>query len=172
MRPILATIDHSALRHNLDIVKSLAPQSRVMAVVKANAYGHGLLRVAQGINQVDGFAVLGLEEAIFLRESGFNQAILMLEGVFKPGELNEASSADISLVIHNEAQVLMLEAAKLPHPVSVFAKMNTGMNRLGFRPEHYAEAVKRLGVCKNVDQITLMTHFATADDSTGVSQPL
>lgn len=172
MRPIFATIDQSALLHNLNIVKSLAPQSRVMAVVKANGYGHGLLRVAQGLNQADGFAVLGLEEAISLRESGFNQTILLLEGVFQPGELNEASSAGISLVIHHEAQILMLEEAVLVRPLSVFVKMNTGMNRLGFKPEYYAKAIARLESCKNVSQITLMTHFATADESIGVSQPL
>lgn len=172
MRPILATINQSALRHNLDIVKSLAPQSRVMAVVKANGYGHGLLRVAQGLNQADGFAVLGLEEAVSLRTSGFNQTILLLEGVFQPDELNEASSAEISLVIHNELQLLMLEETALTRPLSVFVKMNTGMNRLGFRPEDYAQVITRLESCKNVSQITLMTHFATADENIGVSRPL
>jgi alanine racemase len=172
MRPILATIDQAALRHNLQIVKSLAPRSKVMAVVKANGYGHGLLRVAQGFDQADGFAVLGLEEAVSLREAGYKQTVLMLEGVFKSSELNLAASAEISLVIHNDLQIRMLEEAPLSKPVSVFIKMNTGMNRLGFRPEQYASAVARLENCKNVDQITLMTHFATADESAGVSQPL
>ncbi|MDP2248721.1 MAG: alanine racemase [Nitrosomonadales bacterium] len=143
-----------------------------MAVVKANAYGHGLLRVAQGLNQADGFAVLGLDEAVFLRESGFNQTILMLEGVFKASELNEAASAGISLVVHNQAQIKMLEDALLAEPVTVFVKMNTGMNRLGFTPEHYAGAIDRLTACPNVAQITLMTHFATADDDVGVAKPL
>src|SRR5690606_18089687 len=122
MRPILATIDHSALRHNLDIVRSLAPRSRVMAVVKANAYGHGLSRVIQGLGQADGFAVLGLDEAVFIRESGFNQTILMLEGVFRANELYEASSAEISLVVHNQAQIRMLEDTSLTKQVSVFVK--------------------------------------------------
>lgn len=170
MRPIYATIDQGALRHNLDVVKSLAPQSKVMAVVKANGYGHGLLRVAQGLNQADGFAVLGLEEAVFLRESGFDQTILMLEGVFRSTELQEASGAGISLVVHNQAQLEMLETAALPKPVSVFVKMNSGMNRLGFKPEHYLVAVERLSASKNIGQITLMTHFATADESIGVSR--
>lgn len=169
MRPICATIDQRALRHNLDVVKSLAPQSRVMAVVKANAYGHGLLRTAQALNQADGFAVLGLDEALLLREAGFNQTLLMLEGAFRSTELQEASGADISLVVHHHAQLEMLEAVVLPKPVSVFVKMNSGMNRLGFKPEQYAAAVARLAVCKNVSQITLMTHFATADESVGVS---
>ncbi len=169
MRPIYATIDQGALRHNLDVVKSLAPKSKVMAVVKANGYGHGLLSVAQGLNKADGFAVLGLEEAVFLRESGFDQTILMLEGVFRSTELQEASGAGISLVVHNQAQLEMLETAALPNPVSVFVKMNSGMNRLGFKPEHYLVAVERLSASKNIDQITLMTHFATADESIGVS---
>lgn len=168
MRPIYATINQGAFRHNLDVVKSLAPQSKVMAVVKANGYGHGLFRVAQALNQADGFAVLGLEEAVFLRESGFDQTILMLEGVFRSTELQEASAADISLVVHNYAQLEMLEALVLPKPISVFVKMNSGMNRLGFRPEQYLVAVERLAASKSVAQITLMTHFATADESIGV----
>lgn len=172
MRPIYASIDQSAFRHNLGIVKSLAPQSKVMAVVKANGYGHGLLAAAQGLAQADGFAVLGLEEAIFLRDAGFNQTVLMLEGVFQAGELVDAARADISIVVHHNEQIAMLENIVLQKPVQVFAKMNNGMNRLGFRPEHYAQAVARLAGCANVAQITLMTHFATADEHPGVEHPL
>lgn len=172
MRPIYATIDQHAFRHNLNIVKSLAPQSKVMAVIKANGYGHGLLTAAQGLAQADGFAVLGLEEAIFLRDAGFGQTILMLEGVFRAAELKEVARADISIVVHNNEQIAMLESATLSAPVSVFVKMNNGMNRLGFRPAHYAAAIARLAACKNVGQITLMTHFATADESPGIAQPL
>lgn len=172
MRPIYATIDQRALRHNLEVVKSLAPQSKVMAVVKANAYGHGLLRTAQALNQADGFAVLGLDEALLLREAGFDQTILMLEGVFRSSELQEAASAGISLVLHNQKQLQMLEVASLQQAVSIFLKMNTGMNRLGFSPAEYAEVVQRLVASKNVKQITLMTHFATADESAGVSAAL
>ncbi|CAG0969633.1 alanine racemase [Methylophilaceae bacterium] len=172
MRPIQATIHLGALRHNLEVAKSHAPQSRAMAVVKANGYGHGLLRIAQGLDDADGFAVLGLNEAIGLREAGFNQAILLLEGVFHERELAGAAQDDISLVVHHLEQVRMLEQAFMDTPVSVFIKMNTGMNRLGFRPEHYAGAVSRLAACRNVAQIALMTHFATADDSLGVAGPL
>lgn len=172
MRPIYATIDQGALRHNLDVVKSLAPQSKVMAVVKANGYGHGLLRVTQGLNDADGFAVLGLEEALFLREAGFDQTILMLEGVFRSTELLEASGAEISLVVHNQAQLEMLEVAALSKPVSVFVKMNSGMNRLGFKPADYRNVVERLAAYKNIAQITLMTHFATADEPVGVADAL
>ncbi len=172
MRPIYASIDQGAFRHNLNIVRSMAPQSKVMAVVKANGYGHGLLAAAQGLAEAEGFAVLGLEEALFLRDAGFKQTILMLEGVFQAGELPEVARAGISIVVHHNGQIAMLENAVLERPVAVFAKMNNGMNRLGFRPEHYAQAVARLASCPNVGQITLMTHFATADEHPGVDEPL
>jgi alanine racemase len=107
MRPILATISHAALNHNLGIVKKHAPDSKVMAVVKANGYGHGLHNVAQGLNAAEGFAVLGLNEAIDLREWGFEQAILLLEGVFDANELNVASSYKIDIVVHCKQQKLM-----------------------------------------------------------------
>ncbi len=172
MRPIVATVDQGALRHNLNIVKSSAPQSRVMAVVKANGYGHGLLAAAQGLAAADGFAVLGLNEAVFLRDAGFRQDILMLEGVFSADELSEVEAAGISVVVHHDEQISMLESARLSSPVAVYVKMNNGMNRLGFKPEYYAGAISRLAACNNVGRITLMTHFATADEGPGVAAPL
>ena len=177
MRPIQATVSLSALRHNLGLVKSIAPNSKAMAVVKANGYGHGLLRVAAGLNQADGFAVLGLDEAVSLRASGFGQTILLLEGVFSPEELAAASEQDISLVVHCDKQIEMLENASMHTPVAVFLKMNTGMNRLGFTPSQYTTALNRLANCQNVKgqhrkEITLMTHFATADEDVGVSAAL
>lgn len=172
MRPIQARIDLDAFRHNLHVVRAHAPGSKVMAVVKANGYGHGLLAAAQGLAAADGFAVLGLEEGVFLRDAGFKQTILMLEGAFCASELPEASAAAISVVVHHDAQIVMLEQAALQKPLDVFVKMNNGMNRLGFRPEHYAAAIRRLSACPNVGQITLMTHFATADEAPGVAEPL
>lgn len=172
MRPIQATVSLSALRHNLGIAKSAAPNSKIMAVVKANGYGHGLLRVAAGLSQADGFAVLGLDEAISLRESGFSQTILLLEGIFSSEELAAASKQDISLVVHCDKQIEMLENASTHMPVAVFLKMNSGMNRLGFTPKDYAAALKRLAACRNASAITLMTHFATADEDEGVSAAL
>ncbi|MEY3746639.1 MAG: hypothetical protein RL194_98 [Pseudomonadota bacterium] len=172
MRPILATIDSGAFRHNLSIVRSQATQSKVMAVVKANGYGHGLLNAARGLSSAEGFAVLGVEEALQLRESGFRQTILMLEGVFEAAELPQAAHSDISIVVHHSAQIDMLERAALSRPLDVFVKMNNGMNRLGFKPELYAQAVGRLAACANVSHITLMTHFATADEPPGVNEPL
>lgn len=173
MRPIQATVSLSALRHNLGIAKSAAPNSKIMAVVKANGYGHGLLRVAAGLNQADGFAVLGLDEAVSLRQSGFSQTILLLEGVFSPDELVTASEQDVSLVVHGDKQIEMIENASPHTPVAVFLKMNTGMNRLGFKSKDYVAALNRLASCKNVKgEITLMTHFATADEDEGVAAAL
>jgi alanine racemase len=172
MRPILATISQSALKHNLSIVKNHAPKSKVMAVVKANAYGHGLFNVTHALNEADGFAVLGLNEAIDLREAGFTQTILLLEGVFEIAELNIATSYLIDIVVHNLQQVEMLEQVNLIAPISVHLKMNSGMNRLGFTPEIFAEMFERLKACQNVAKITLMTHFATADEPTGIAAAL
>lgn len=172
MRPILATISHNALQHNLTIVKNYAPHSKVMAVVKANAYGHGLINVAQGINDADGFAVLGLNEAVDLREAGFSQTILLLEGVFNAAELAIAASFGVDIVVHSAPQIEMLERAKLARTINIHLKMNTGMNRLGFTPHEFLNAFKRLQACKHVQEITLMTHFATADEALGIAAPL
>jgi len=172
MRPIQATIHLDALRHNLAVAKHRAPNSKVMAVVKANAYGHGLLRAAKGLSQADGFAVLGLNEAISLREAGYLQTILLLEGIFDRTELVDAAKYDISIVVHCEQQIEMLEQASLATPIHVFLKMNTGMNRLGFIPEAYASSLTRLEKIKSVADITMMTHFATADEDAGIVAPL
>lgn len=172
MRPILATISHAALKHNLAVVKKHAPQSKVMAVVKANAYGHGLLNVAHALNDAEGFAVLGLNEAIQLRQAGFEQALLLLEGVFDLQELHAASDANVDIVVHNLQQLHMLQTAKLANPVVVHLKMNTGMNRLGFVPSEFKTVFTQLQACESVSSITLMTHFATADEAIGITKPL
>ena len=172
MRPIQATISHSAFQHNLNVVKQHAPQSKIMAVVKANAYGHGLTNAAHGLNDADGFAVLGLDEAIDLREAGFTQNVLLLEGLFSHQELPIAASFGLDLVVHSEPQLQMLEQAQLKQPIHVHLKMNSGMNRLGFTPVQYLPAFLRLQECRNVSGTTLMTHFATADEALGVTQAL
>lgn len=172
MRPIIASISQSALRHNLSVVKQLAPRSKVMAVVKANGYGHGLLNVARGLDAAEGFAVLGVNEALLLREAGFKQTILLLEGVFCADELQAVAAHDIDIVVHSMPQLQMLLNASLSKPVQVHLKMNTGMNRLGFVPENYLVAFNALKSSKNVAGITLMTHFATADKDPGIEAPL
>ena len=172
MRPIQATISLSALEHNLAVAKSKAPKSKVMAVVKANGYGHGLLNAAKGLKAADGFAILGLDEALTLRAAGFKQTILMLEGFFSADELSAISEQSISIVVHSYKQVEMLESANLTAPISIHLKMNAGMNRLGFKPQDFELVLAKLQTCKNVADITLMEHFATADESLGIARPL
>ncbi|MDD2833618.1 MAG: alanine racemase [Methylotenera sp.] len=171
MRPILATISHRAFTHNLAVVRQLAPRSKVMAVVKANGYGHGLINAAQGLAGADAFAVLGLNEAIDLREAGFEHRILLLEGIFRAQELGVAASFGIDLVVHSMPQLEMVERAKLVRPVRVHLKINTGMHRLGFMPDDVLSAFQRLRASPNVAEITLMTHFAIADDVHGIDAP-
>lgn len=172
MRPIQATISTSALQHNLAVVRQHAKTAKVMAVVKANGYGHGLIHVAHALNSADAFATLNLTEAIDLREAGIEQEILLLEGAFDEEELRIAASFEISLVVHNALQIKMLQNTQLAKAVNIYLKMNTGMNRLGFVPSAYLSAYEQLSACDNVSHITLMTHFATADEDIGVAKPL
>jgi alanine racemase len=168
-RPLQARIHLSALKNNLDVVRRHAPQSKVMAIIKANAYGHGLLRVARALQDADAFGVLELEKAIQLREAGYKQTIVMLEGFFSPAELPLFAEHGLTAVIHNVEQVEMLAATNLPVRIDVHLKINTGMNRLGFAPQHYQAALDSLTHLNNVGKITLMTHFACADDATGIA---
>lgn len=172
MRPILATVSTSALQHNLGVVKSHAKSSKVMAVVKANAYGHGLVNVAHALHEADGFATLDIDEAIDLREVGVEQPILLLEGAFGEDALRIAASYEVSIVVHQAAQLKVLLNARLPRPVHIYLKMNSGMNRLGFRPNVFQAVYDQLSGSDNVADITLMTHFATADEDKGIAAPL
>jgi alanine racemase len=171
-RPIRATIHLSALRSNFELARRVAPQARLLAVIKANAYGHGLLRAAGALRVADGFAVLELDDAVRLREAGHNQRILLLEGFFDPTELPHFSAHGLSAVVHSFEQVAMLEHTNLPSPVDVFLKVNTGMNRLGFPPDAVRAALERVQGAANTGEITLMTHFANADDPRGIDWQL
>lgn len=163
-RPILARIDPQAFRHNYLRAKALAPGARAWAVVKANAYGHGLLTCAEAVREVaDGFALLEVSEAMRLRASGFTQPILMLEGFFTENDLCLAADHQITTVIHCAEQLRMLELAELSQPLAVCLKLNTGMNRLGFPPEQTNAVLARLQATGKLGQISLMTHFAEAD---------
>jgi len=170
MRPIAATINLNALRHNLSVVRAHAPTARIFSVIKANAYGHGLLRVAHALRASEGFALLDIHEAIWLRACGFQQTLLLLEGFFHPEEIDLFSRHELSPVIHSEMQLQWLENAKLQKPLSVFLKMNSGMNRLGFMPADFKNALARLERIPGVSEITLMTHFANADEAEGIAQ--
>jgi len=172
MRPLQATISLSALQHNLAIAQSKAPHSKVMAVIKANGYGHGLLNAAKGLKAADGFAILGLDEALTLRAAGYKQTILMLEGFFSADELPAISEYAIDIVVHSHKQVEILESVNISRPIAIHLKINTGMNRLGFKPQDFELIMVKLKNCKNVADITLMEHFATADESLGIAKPL
>jgi alanine racemase len=168
-RPIQAIIHIDALRHNLGVVRRHAPNSKVFAVIKANGYGHGMLRVARALNEADGFAVLSVAEAVTLREAGFRQTLLPLEGLFDAAELPLAAQHRIAIVVHSEMQLRLLEDANNLTPVDVFLKVNTGMNRLGVKADGFQSFYDRLRACKSVNSITLMTHFATADEAVGIA---
>jgi alanine racemase len=143
-----------------------------MAVIKAEGYGHGMLRVASALENADGFAVLTLEEALALRQAGFRQTILLLEGFFSADELPPLACQDIATVVHCREQIDALAEAALPRKVEVFLKINTGMNRLGILPEALPGALERLRRSPAVGALTLMTHFATADEADGVEGQL
>jgi alanine racemase len=171
-RPLQARIHLPALTHNLGVVRHHAPNARTMAVIKANGYGHGMLRVASALKETDGFAVLGLNEALALRQAGFSQRVLLLEGFFDSRELPEIARHGLSTVIHCEEQLAMLREASLPAKVDVFLKFNTGMNRLGFKGGAFSGALEALRACSSVNSVTLMTHFATADEAAGIDRQL
>src|SRR2546430_10387953 len=136
-RPIRATISAGALSHNLLVAKAYAKGAKLWAVIKANAYGHGVERAARALDAADGFAVLDFQEAARLRVAGSAKPILMLEGVFKPADVPLLHKYALTPVIHNAAQVGMLRAGELPGAVDVYVKLNSGMNRLGFTPENF-----------------------------------
>jgi alanine racemase len=171
-RPILASIHTDALRHNLQRNRRAMPDAKLWAVVKANAYGHGIERVFEGLRGADGFALLDLDEAARLRALGWRGPILLLEGVFDPRDLELCSRLELWHTVHCEAQIDMLAALKTNVAHSVFLKMNTGMNRLGFTPERYLSAWTRLSAMPQVDEISLMTHFSDADGPRGIEAPL
>ncbi len=168
-RPILATIHSAALQHNLARNRQAAPDAKVWAVVKANAYGHGIERVFDGLRSADGFALLDLDEARRLRELGWRGPILLLEGIFEPRDLELCSQLDLWHTVHCPEQIDMLAACKTHAGHRVFLKMNSGMNRLGFRPEHYRSAWARLNALSQVNEISLMTHFSDADGGQGIA---
>ncbi|MCF8167148.1 MAG: alanine racemase [Rhodoferax sp.] len=171
-RPILATIHTDALRNNLQVARRAAPQARHWAVVKANAYGHGIARVFEGLRGADGFALLDLDEAQRVRDLGWRGPVLLLEGVFEPRDLELCSRLDLWHTVHCSEQIDWLAAHKTHLGHRVFLKMNSGMNRLGFTPERYRAAWTRLSALPQVDEISLMTHFSDADGPRGIAHQM
>lgn len=173
-RAAQAQINLYALRHNLQRVREVAPQSRVMAMVKANAYGHGMVRVACVLVDagVDALGVASIDEAMMLRDAGITAPITLLEGFFEPAELMLIQQHGFDIVIHHPAQLAILEATPLATPVTVWLKVDSGMHRLGFAAEQVSQAWHRLAACRNVrGSVRLMTHLASADDLASPQTP-
>jgi alanine racemase len=171
-RPIQALIHSAALAHNLGRARSLAPGARVWAVVKANAYGHGIERVFEGLRGADGLALLDLDEAERVRRLGWRGPVLLLEGVFEARDLELCSRLNLRHVVHCDAQINWLATHKTHQPHHVFLKMNSGMNRLGFRPDAFRAAWNRLQALPQVDEVSLMTHFSDADGDRGIAHQM
>jgi alanine racemase len=162
---IRAVIDSAALRSNLQTLKKLAPKARIAAVIKANAYGHGLLGAARALLAADAFAVARIEEAIALREAGIAQPILLLEGVMTDEALRAAAHHDFDLMVHDALQIELLQSFSGAHRFVLWLKIDTGMNRLGFRVTEGAAALARLGALPvAAREIRLLTHLARAEE--------
>ena len=158
-----ARIRLGALKHNLNVIRSSAPDAKVMAVIKANAYGHGMVTVAQHLGDVDAFAVARLPEAIRLRESGIDKPIVLLAGVLTEAELQSALQHGFEIVVHCLEQVRLLEESS-GGTTAAWLKIDTGMNRLGFPARDASDLAGRLHACKSVSELRLMTHLASADE--------
>lgn len=175
-RPIRARVSRLAIAHNIDVVRRTAPGTRVWAVLKADAYGHGLVRAfaddSPAFAHADGIAILDTDTAARLRELGWTRPLLLLEGCFDAADLDEAARLDVTVTVHHDEQLAMLDAARFDRPVPVYLKMNTGMNRLGFAPSRFRAAHERLRACPRVGAITLTTHFANADRPDGIVDAL
>jgi len=163
-RPARALLSAQALRHNLDRVRATAPQAKVMAVIKANAYGHGLVWTARTLRAADGYAVASVEEGAELRAAQITQPICLLEGFFDPAELALIAQHRLAPVIHHADQVHSIEQAEGVRGLEVWLKIDTGMHRLGFPPEQAAQAAARLAACAAVGRVRWMSHFANADN--------
>ena len=172
-RPTYATLDFSALAHNHTRVRARVDGAKIWSVVKANAYGHGLLRVAETLAPLtDGFALVEFDGAASLRAAGIKHPILMLEGCYDAADLQRCAELKLTSVVHSMAQVRSIVASKLATPIDVVIKLNTGMNRLGLEISELASALRLLKRHASVAGITLMTHFADADGDSGIADQL
>ncbi|TKC87160.1 alanine racemase [Trinickia terrae] len=164
-RPIAAYVHADAVRHNLDVIKQRASRAKVWAVVKANAYGHGIERIYPALATADGIALLDLDEAVRIRDLGWKKPILLLEGVFQPEDVETADALGLTVAVHCDDQLDLIAAAPRSRPIDIYLKMNSGMNRLGFAPDTFRAAWERANAAESVGEITLMNHFAAADES-------
>jgi alanine racemase len=164
MRPARALIDLQALRHNYQLAREVTG-AKALAVIKADAYGHGAVRCAQALQeQADGFAVACIEEALQLREAGIGGPILLLEGFFEADELALIEQQDLWCVVHSLWQLELIERSVVRKPLTVWLKLDSGMHRVGLHPADYQAAYRRLLASGKVAKIVLMSHFARADE--------
>lgn len=167
-RPTSATIHTDALRHNLGQIRLRAPNSRVMAVVKADGYGHGLERVARALGGADAFGVASLSDAERLRAAGISQPVLLLSGFDEPADIERLRQLQVDTTVHHETQVQMLEQASAGGQVRCWLKVDSGMHRLGFAPEVVRDVHARLSRLTGiVGEVVLMNHFASSDEFHG-----
>lgn len=161
-----SVLNNKAVIHNLQKVREYAPNAKIMAVVKANAYGHGMLRIAHALaEQVDGFAVARVDEGVRLRIAGLKKRIAVLEGFTCEEELEQLLAHKLDAVVHSFAQLAIFETRTEQEKIAVWLKLDTGMNRLGFNPAEFQDAYQRLLRCPVIKQpINFMTHLANADD--------
>jgi alanine racemase len=164
-RPARAQISLANLRHNFSRVVQAAPHARVMAIIKANAYGHGLVQVAQALDKADAFGVVSLEEAIRLREAGCDRRIVLLEGLFSAEDVALICGYGLDIVVHALHQVELLERARLSRKVDCWLKVDSGMHRLGFAPQEVPAIAQRLSALQGAGTLRYMTHFACADET-------
>lgn len=160
-----AVINLKSLQHNLQVLQERAPNSKVLAVIKANAYGHGMVKIAEILKGVYGFGVARLNEAIILRNAGINKPIILLEGFFYNDDISSLVEHNLQCVVHSQEQIDALIKEKLKKPLQVWLKIDTGMHRLGFHPESVEQVIKQLESCENIQlPINLITHFPCADE--------
>ena len=171
-RAAKVTVDLAALQHNFQQVKKYAPDSKIMPVIKANAYGHGLLPVAESLTDADGFAVAQLSEAIVLRENGIDKPITVFQGFANREQLEKIIHHSLRPAISQLWQIDLLEACQQTTPIDIWIKVNTGMGRLGFQPDDVDICNQRLQKLKFINQTGLMMHFANADVPAHVSNQL
>lgn len=164
-RPICALIDCEAARHNLQRIRAMAPEAKIMAVVKANAYGHGIERMAPCLAESDAFAVASVDEALALRQLGVRHPIVLLEGIFCASELHAVVEQQLELVVHSDEQIAMLKTHQGCNNLVVWIKVDTGMHRLGFEPSEVARVWHQLqGLSCLAQPLRLMTHFSSSDE--------
>lgn len=160
-----AYIDINALHHNINQIKKIAPHSRILAMVKSNAYGHGLVAIAKILQEVDGFGVACLDEALKLRAEGVTAPCIVMSGVYNEKDLQQVANNDITIVIHDFSQIELLKNASINQPLNVWLEIDTGMHRLGFLPDMFKKAYTELLSTQKVKlPLTIMTHLADGDD--------